>query len=81
LTTTAIGPSPKPREVSRMYSLELSRVIAADRAREVERAMRHRRLLEILVARPIAEAGGGSRPVGRAIPSADPCAPALGPAR
>lgn len=63
-----------------MYSLELTRAIAADRQREVEKALRHRRLLEILAVRAIEQGDAQSRS-DQTAQSGSPCAPALGPAR
>jgi hypothetical protein len=81
LTTTASGPSLKQREVSLMYSLELSRAIAADRQRELEKALHHRRLLEILAVRAMDQAEDGQHPGGRTAQAGKPYAPALEQAR
>ena len=64
-----------------MYSLELTRAIAADRERQVERDLRHRRLVELFAAATTDCAGEGSRPGGLAPHSGAEKAPALRPAR
>ena len=62
-----------------MFSLELSRAISADRQRQVEDALRQRRLLEAVRATDQAE--DGHRPGGRTTQPGSRCAPVLGQAR
>jgi hypothetical protein len=64
-----------------MYSLELTRALAADRERQVERALRHRRLVDLFVAPTTDCQDEGSRPGGLAPRSGAEKAPALRPAR
>jgi hypothetical protein len=64
-----------------MYSLELTRVLAADRERQVERDLHHRRLLELFAPAPTDCADEGSRPGGLAPRSGTETTPALRPAR
>ena len=64
-----------------MYSLELSRAIAADRERQVERELRHRRLLELSATATTDCADEGSRPGGLAQRNSPETSPALRPAR
>jgi hypothetical protein len=64
-----------------MYSLELSRAIAADRERQVERELRHRRLLELFATPTTDCADEGSRPGGLGQRSGPETSPALRPAR
>lgn len=65
-----------------MYSLELTRAMAADRERQVERDLHLRRLAELFAAAPTDCAAEGSRPGGLAAPrSGTENGPALRPAR
>jgi hypothetical protein len=52
-----------------MLSLELSRSIYLDRQRQIERSLRHRRLLELLAARA-AEPRDDASPARRRVPRA-----------
>ena len=64
-----------------MFSLELSRAIAADRQRPVEHAIRQRRLLEALTMRATDQADEGQRAADRSTQPSGQCAPVLGQAR
>jgi hypothetical protein len=64
-----------------MFSLELCRAIYADREREVERAMRRRRLLEVLAIRPASRTDEGPSTGGRETRTGPASSSALGPAR
>ena len=64
-----------------MYSLELSRAIAADRERQVERDLHHRQLVALFTAATTDCADEGSRPGGLAPRTGTEKTPALRPAR
>lgn len=64
-----------------MFSLELYRSIYADRQREVERAMLHRRLLEVLAMRRAGTADDGAAIGARDSRPEASGSPVLGPAR
>ena len=64
-----------------MYSLELTRAIAADRERQVERDLLHRRLVELFAEATTGCSDEGSRPGDLASRSGAEKTPALRPAR
>ena len=64
-----------------MYSLELTRALAANRERQVERDLRHRQLVELFAAVTTDCQDEGARPGGLAPHSGAEKAPALRPAR
>jgi hypothetical protein len=61
-----------------MFDLELSRAIYADRQRQIEQAMRRRRLLDSIAIRETSRTSDTTRPDGREQRSGNP---ALGSAR
>jgi hypothetical protein len=64
-----------------MFSLELVRAIEADRARQVERAMVRRRLMEAIATRPTSHSEEGSMSAGRDPRPGTSGSPVLGPSR
>ena len=64
-----------------MFNFDLYRIIEAERQREVERAIRHRRLVELLAIRPTLETDDEATPGSRDPRTDAPGARAFGPAR
>ncbi len=64
-----------------MFNFELYRIIEAERQRDLERTIRHRRLLRLLAIRPAPPETDDTRLADRDHRTAAPCAQELGPAR
>ncbi len=61
-----------------MFDLELSRAIYAERQRQIEQALRRRRLLDSIAVREPSRTSDGSRPDGRDQRAGTSGSPALG---
>ena len=64
-----------------MFDLELGRAIYAERQRQIEQALRRRRLLDSIATRETSHTSDGSRPDGRDKRTGTSGNPALGSAR